>query len=240
LIESEFFGHEKGAFTGALARGDGRFAQADGGTLFLDEIGELPLDLQGKLLRVLQEGEFEPLGAMKTQKVNVRVIAATNRSLEDAISDGRFREDLYYRLNVFPSGCQPCGNAAMTSLFLRKPSFGEPPIENLSAEDRRLLRSYSWPGNVRELQNVIERTLILCSGHTLDLARAMPRLDDGAPVESPPIESPDRQQAKISPRPKSRSWKKATSLPLWSSAGGGSRDPKAPPPGLPPQRLPPG
>jgi formate hydrogenlyase transcriptional activator len=102
LIESEFFGHEKGAFTGATARRDGRFAQADGGTLFLDEIGELPLDLQAKLLRVLQEGEFEPLGGTKTRKVNVRLIAATNRSLEDEISDGRFREDLYYRLNVFP------------------------------------------------------------------------------------------------------------------------------------------
>jgi PAS domain S-box-containing protein len=102
LIESEFFGHEKGAFTGATARRDGRFAQADRGTLFLDEIGELPLDLQAKLLRVLQEGEFEPLGGTKTRKVDVRVIAATNRSLEEEISDGRFREDLYYRLNVFP------------------------------------------------------------------------------------------------------------------------------------------
>ncbi len=109
LIESEFFGHERGAFTGATARREGRFAQADGGTLFLDEIGELPLDLQAKLLRVLQEGEFEPLGGTRTRKVDVRVIAATNRNLEEEICDGRFREDLYYRLNVPDTGSLPAG-----------------------------------------------------------------------------------------------------------------------------------
>ena len=166
LIESEFFGHEKGAFTGATARRDGRFAQADGGTLFLDEIGELPLDLQAKLLRVLQEGEFEPLGGTKTRKVDVRVIAATNRSLEDEVSDGRFREDLYYRLNVFPIRVPTLQERAddiflLAEAFLRRFSvrMGRR-FEELTDEDKRLLKAYSWPGNVRELQNVIERALI--------------------------------------------------------------------------------
>lgn len=149
LIESEFFGHEKGAFTGATARREVRFAQADGGTLFLDEVGELPLDLQAKLLRVLQEGEFEPLGGTKTRNVNVRVVAATNRSLEDEISDGRFREDLYYRLNVFPirvpalreRGDDIC---LLAGAFVRRfaDRMGRR-FENLTAEDGRLLRSES-------------------------------------------------------------------------------------------------
>ena len=122
LIESEFFGHERGAFTGATARREGRFAQADGGTLFMDEIGELPLDLQAKLLRVLQEGEFEPLGGTRTRKVDVRVIAATNRNLEEEICDGRFREDLYYRLNVFPIRVPPCRSVERIFCSLRQPS----------------------------------------------------------------------------------------------------------------------
>ena len=185
LIESEFFGHEKGAFTGATARRDGRFAQADGGTLFLDEIGELPLDLQAKLLRVLQEGEFEPLGGTKTRKVDVRVIAATNRSLEDEISDGRFREDLYYRLNVFPIRV-PALRERGDDIFPLAEVFGRRfaermgrRFEELTDEDKGLLKAYSWPGNVRELQNVIERALILSAGRKLELSRAMPQADDG-------------------------------------------------------------
>ncbi|MGB8464507.1 MAG: sigma 54-interacting transcriptional regulator [Terrimicrobiaceae bacterium] len=190
LIESEFFGHEKGAFTGAAARRDGRFAQADGGTLFLDEIGELPLDLQAKLLRVLQEGEFEPLGGSKTRKVDVRVIAATNRNLEDEISDGRFRGDLFYRLNVFPIRL-PALRERGDDIFLLAEAFGRRfaermgrHFEGLADEDKRRLKAYSWPGNVRELQNVIERWLILSSGCKLDLSRAMPQVDGGEQVET--------------------------------------------------------
>ena len=192
LIESEFFGHEKGAFTGATARRDGRFAQADGGTLFLDEIGELPLDLQAKLLRVLQEGEFEPLGGTRTRKVDVRVIAATNRSLEDEISDGRFREDLYYRLNVFPIRL-PGLQERDDDIFLLAEAFGRRfaermgrRFEELTDKDKRLLKGYSWPGNVRELQNVIERALILSSGRKLDLSRAMTQADGGEHAEAVP------------------------------------------------------
>jgi len=203
LIESEFFGHEKGAFTGATARRDGRFAQADGGTLFLDEIGELPLDLQAKLLRVLQEGEFEPLGGTRTRKVDVRVIAATNRSLEDEISDGRFREDLYYRLNVFPIRL-PALRERGDDIFLLAEALGRRfaermgrRFEALADEDKRLLKAYSWPGNVRELQNVIERALILSSGRKLDLSRAMPQADGGEQAEAVPAASTAPQPAKV-------------------------------------------
>ena len=180
LIESEFFGHEKGAFTGATARRDGRFAQADGGTLFLDEIGELPLDLQAKLLRVLQEGEFEPLGGTRTRKVDVRVIAATNRSLEDEISDGRFREDLYYRLNVFPIRL-PSLRERGDDILLLAEAFGLRFAERMGrrfdelTERERAAESLRLAGNVRELQNVIERALILSSGRKLELSRACPR-----------------------------------------------------------------
>jgi transcriptional regulator with GAF, ATPase, and Fis domain len=201
LIESEFFGHEKGAFTGATARRDGRFAQADGGTLFLDEIGELPLDLQAKLLRVLQEGEFEPLGGTRTRKVDVRIIAATNHSLEDEISDGRFREDLYYRLNVFPIRV-PALRERGDDIYLLAEAFGRRfgermgrRFEELTDEERRVLKAYSWPGNVRELQNVIERALILSSGRKLDLSRAMPKSDGGEQTETVPAASP--QPAKV-------------------------------------------
>ncbi|HEY5704105.1 MAG TPA: sigma 54-interacting transcriptional regulator [Terrimicrobiaceae bacterium] len=203
LIESEFFGHEKGAFTGATARREGRFAQADGGTLFLDEIGELPLDLQAKLLRVLQEGEFEPLGGTKTRKVDVRVIAATNRSLEEEVSDGRFREDLYYRLNVFPIRV-PTLQERGDDIFLLAEAFGRRFAERmgrrfdeLTDEDKRLLKAYAWPGNVRELQNVIERALILSSGRKLDLSRAMPQADSGERVEFATTASTSPQPAKV-------------------------------------------
>jgi transcriptional regulator with GAF, ATPase, and Fis domain len=203
LIESEFFGHEKGAFTGATARRDGRFAQADGGTLFLDEIGELPLDLQAKLLRVLQEGEFEPLGGTRTRKVDVRVIAATNRSLEDEISEGRFREDLYYRLNVFPIRL-PALRERGDDIFLLAEAFGQRfaermgrRFEELTDENKILLKAYFWPGNVRELQNVIERALILSSGRKLDLSRAMPQADGGERDENVLAASTAPQPAKV-------------------------------------------
>jgi transcriptional regulator with GAF, ATPase, and Fis domain len=183
LIESEFFGHEKGAFTGATAKRDGRFALADGGSIFLDEIGELPLDLQVKLLRVLQEGEFEPVGSSHTRKVDVRVLAATNRDLRQAVQDGAFREDLYYRLNVFPIEVPPLRDrngdiALLAAAFMKKLAqrMGRA-VEPLSQECIRRLSEYSWPGNVRELQNVIERALISSRGGRLDPDRMLPESD---------------------------------------------------------------
>jgi PAS domain S-box-containing protein len=177
LVESEFFGHERGAFTGATQRREGRFALAHGGTIFLDEVTELPADLQAKLLRVLQEGEFEPVGSSRTRKVDVRVIAATNRDLSRAVSDGRFREDLYYRLNVVPIEVPPLrerGNDVITLAAVFAARVGKRmgrTIEPLSADDVTQLRAYTWPGNIRELQNVIERAVITSTDGRLDLAR---------------------------------------------------------------------
>ncbi len=175
LIESELFGHEKGAFTGALALKTGRFELADGGTIFLDEIGELPLQLQSKLLRVLQEGEFERLGNPRTLKVNVRVIAATNKDLERAVSKGEFREDLHYRINVFPVTSIPLRERKddiplLVSHFCQKHSriFGKN-ISTIPEDVMLKLQRYDWPGNVRELENVIERAIIISRGKKLDL-----------------------------------------------------------------------
>jgi formate hydrogenlyase transcriptional activator len=167
LIESELFGREKGAFTGALARQPGRFEIADGSTIFLDEVGELPLELQPKLLRVLQEGEFERLGGSKTIKVNARVIAATNRRLEQLVKEGRFREDLFYRLDVFPIAVPPLRDRRedipmLSWTFVKEfsNSMGKP-IDEIADESMSALQAYHWPGNVRELRNVIERAMIL-------------------------------------------------------------------------------
>jgi len=175
LIESELFGHEKGAFTGASARKIGRFEIANGGTIFLDEIGDLPLGLQAKLLRVLQEGEIERVGGNQTIQVDVRVIAATNRNLTRSISDGEFREDLFYRLNVFPVESPPLRERVgdITTLahhFLKKYSakIGRQ-INTIDLSTLARLRAYSWPGNVRELENVIERAIILTEGSALQL-----------------------------------------------------------------------
>lgn len=180
LIESEFFGHEAGAFTGATKKRDGRFALAHGGTIFFDEVGELPLDLQTKLLRVLQEGEFEPVGSSQTRKVDVRVLAATNRDLERAINEGKFREDLYYRLNVFsirlPSLRERRDDIGiLAAAFAKKfaKNMGRP-IEPLSQECIRRLEAYHWPGNVRELQNIVERAVITARDGRLNLDRALP------------------------------------------------------------------
>jgi len=175
LIESEFFGHEKGAFTGATTKRDGRFTLADGGSIFLDEVGELSLDLQAKLLRVLQEGEFEPVGSSKTRKVNVRVIAATNKDLAKMCKEGGFRTDLYYRLCVFPITLPPLRERGNDSVliaqsFIKRFSkqFGKI-IDPLSTHEEGLIRSYPWPGNIRELQNVIERSIILAQGNKIKL-----------------------------------------------------------------------
>ena len=173
LVESELFGHVKGAFTGALANRDGRFALADGGTIFLDEVGELPLDTQVKLLRVLQEQEFEPIGSSKTIKVDVRVIAATNRDLSLMVREGKFRSDLFYRLNVLPVTMPPLRERKedvplLTMFFLEKfaRKLGRP-IAHVAEETMSRLYAYSWPGNIRELQNVIERAVVLNKGPVL-------------------------------------------------------------------------
>ena len=173
LIESELFGRERGAYTGALSRQAGRFEIADGSTIFLDEIGELPLDVQVKLLRVLQERTVERLGSSHPIKVNVRVIAATNRNLEQAVADKTFREDLYYRLNVFPLRVPPLRervqdipSLAWTFIDEFAGAFGKT-IESLSKTSLEALQRYSWPGNVRELRNVIERAVIIANGPTL-------------------------------------------------------------------------
>ena len=175
LIESELFGHERGAFTGALSRKIGRFELAHRGTIFLDEIGELPLELQTKLLRVLQEGEFERVGGSQTIKADVRVIAATNREMPKAIEEGKFREDLYYRLSVFPVEIPPLRERredipALVSYFVSKygRKLGRTPT-SISQPTNKALMTYRWPGNVRELENVIERAVILSRAGRLEL-----------------------------------------------------------------------
>lgn len=180
LIESELFGHEKGAFTGAISRKIGRFELADGGTIFLDEIGELPLELQAKLLRVLQEGEFERVGGQQTMKVDTRVIAATNRELQEEIAHGRFREDLYYRLQVFPITIPPLRERRediplLIHHFVKKCSAkAGKKIETVSQHVIETLQAYDWPGNVRELENVIERAVIVSQGKQLKLDDWLP------------------------------------------------------------------
>jgi transcriptional regulator with GAF, ATPase, and Fis domain len=176
LIESELFGREKGAFTGADTRQIGRFEIANGSTLCLDEIGELPLDLQAKLLRVIQHNEFERLGSSHTIKVNVRIVATTNRDLGDEVRKGRFRQDLFYRLNVFPITVPPLRQRKddiplMVQAFMERYSrkMGKE-IRSIPKETMRTLQDYPWPGNVRELESIIERAVILCPGPVLQLA----------------------------------------------------------------------
>jgi len=180
LIESELFGRERGAFTGALSRQIGRFEAAHGSTIFLDEIGDLPLEVQVKLLRVLQERTVERLGANESTKVDVRVIAATNKNLEQAVATNTFREDLFYRLNVFPITVPPLRERAddinalvWTFIDEFSQAFGKN-IEAISKESLAALQAYSWPGNVRELRNVIERAVIMASSPTLVVAPPSP------------------------------------------------------------------
>jgi len=187
LFESEFFGHKKGAFTGATSDKIGRFELAHKGTLFLDEIGELPLEQQGKLLRALQEGEIQRVGETAVRKVNVRLIAATNRNLAEEVAAKRFREDLYYRLSVFPLHMPPLRKRAEDIPALARhfialscQRLGKPEL-TLSEPDVQRMMTYSWPGNIRELQNVIERSVILSTGHTLTL-----HLDEATRIPSPP------------------------------------------------------
>ena len=188
LIESELFGREKGAFTGADTRQVGRFEIANGSTLCLDEIGELPLEVQAKLLRVIQHNEFERLGSSQTIKVDVRIVATTNRNLEEEARKGRFREDLYYRLNVFPITVPPLRQRKediplMVQAFLERYSrkLGKQ-ITSIQKETMKALQDYPWPGNVRELESIIERAAILCPGPVLQLA-------DKLEISSPPLSS---------------------------------------------------
>ena len=194
LVESELFGHEKGAFSGALTRRTGRFELAHTGTIFLDEIGELPMDTQVKLLRVLQEREFERVGGDRSIKVDVRVITATNRDLARSVAEGRFRQDLYYRLNVFPLSVPPLRQREgdiplLVHYFVARDcaKLGRPTL-HIDDETMRRLTSYPWPGNVRELQNVIERAVILSLGDLLVIGPEIPAL--GAPMPAPPQSAP--------------------------------------------------
>ncbi|MEM7008262.1 MAG: GAF domain-containing protein [Thermodesulfobacteriota bacterium] len=196
LIESELFGHEKGAFTGAVAKSIGRFEVADGSTIFLDEVGELPLELQSKLLRVLQEGEFQRVGSSKTVNVNVRVITASNIELIEAVNSGNFREDLFYRLNVFPIHIPPLRERKEDIpdlLWFFISEFEEKmdkSIKNISRKDMENLINYPWPGNVRQLRNVIERAMILSTGP--DLVIDLPGIKSQTPSEIKPIEDVER------------------------------------------------
>ena len=189
LLESELFGHEKGAFTGAVSQKIGRFEAANGGTIFLDEIGDIPLELQAKLLRVLQEQEFERLGSTHTHRVNVRVVAATNQDLAGLVAEKQFRMDLYYRLNVFPVVVPPLRHRQedipmLVEHFARK--YAErmaKRIETISSESMEALVRHPWPGNIRELQNFIERAVILTDGDVL----RTPALPSIAAVPSEPV-----------------------------------------------------
>lgn len=191
LFESEFFGHIKGAFTGATADRAGRFELADGGTLFLDEVGEIPLELQAKLLRVLQEGQFERVGDSKTRKVNVRIIAATNRHLQAMVEERLFREDLYFRLNVFPVESVPLRSRlddipALALHFLKHScdKLNKPGVR-LSKANIAQLKAYDWPGNIRELENVIERAVILARGERLLLELPVMQQGRPSPTDTP-------------------------------------------------------
>ncbi|MFS4446831.1 sigma 54-interacting transcriptional regulator [Maribacter sp. 2307UL18-2] len=187
LIESELFGHEKGAFTGATASRRGRFLLADKGTIFLDEIGEMPLDLQPKLLRIIQEGEFDPVGSSETIKVDVRIIAATHRDLLRFSKEGKFREDLYYRLNVFPIVVPPLRERGDDIYLIAQEIMGQfsaklnKNVKPLTEADKALLSRYNWPGNVRELQNIIERAVIIAKDRNIDWNTLIPKSsEDGA------------------------------------------------------------
>ncbi len=200
LLESELFGHKRGAFTGATEEKKGLFEIADGGTLFLDEVGEMPLSLQAKLLRVLQEGEVRPIGSTSARRVNVRIVAATNRSLEKEVSEGRFREDLYYRLKVFPLRVPPLRERRedvplLAAHFLERYTreFGRE-IAGFTQAALEVLRAYDWPGNVRELENEVQRAVIQADGErfiTPELLSARVRKNETRPSEAPAAESLD-------------------------------------------------
>jgi len=214
LLESELFGHEKGAFTGAVVARVGRFEQADGGTLFLDEIGELPLLLQAKLLRVLQEQQFERLGGSRTLSVDVRIIAATNINLEQAVAHGLFRNDLYYRLNVVPLHLPPLRKRRddiplLLDHFLRASNKRNEKSLRMSREFLDFLTEYDWPGNVRELQNLVERLVILAASEVLRVEElpdymVKPEIGNIPPALRPAISQPTATHAQVTAQPQAR------------------------------------
>ena len=221
LISSELFGHERGAFTGALQRRLGRFEMADGGTIFLDEVGDLPLDTQVALLRVLQEREFERVGGAQTVRVDVRVITATNRDLTAAVANGSFRQDLFYRLNVFPIEVPPLRERADDILLLveyfvqRYASRAGRHVSSIDKKTLELLQRYDWPGNIRELQNVIERSVIVGSGEVFAV--------DPAWLSTQPVQ-PRHRVAAPAPREARPTASGRSSKRRWPSAGAGSPD----------------
>ncbi|MBS1109145.1 MAG: two component, sigma54 specific, transcriptional regulator, Fis family [Anaeromyxobacteraceae bacterium] len=193
LVESELFGYEKGAFTGAVGSKPGRFELADGGTLFLDEIGEIPVEMQVKLLRALQESEFERVGGIRTLRVDVRLIAATNRNLETLIADGRFREDLFYRLNVVPIALPPLRDRRediplLAQHFIEKYDrrLGKR-VERVDAGAMEILVNYGWPGNIRELENVMERSVLFADGDLVTVAQLPETLRERTPGAARPV-----------------------------------------------------
>jgi DNA-binding NtrC family response regulator len=202
LVESILFGHVKGAFTGAVDNHAGKFVEASGGTLFLDEVGELPLDMQVKLLRVLQEGEVDPIGAKRPIKVDARIISATNKDLGKLVEAGRFREDLFYRLNVFPIETPPLRERredieGLVARFISRFNAEEGrSVRGCAAETLRLLKAFEWPGNVRQLENAVFRAVILCEGEWLrpeDFPQICPRDHAAAPQESEPAPAPTNE-----------------------------------------------
>jgi formate hydrogenlyase transcriptional activator len=213
LIESELFGHERGAFTGAMERKIGRFELADGGTIFLDEIGEMPVELQTKLLRVLQEGEFERLGNPKTMKVDVRVIAATNRNLQQAIEKKEFREDLYYRLNVFPIHCPPLRERKEDIPFLIRHFCQKHEVKtgkkvtSIPSKVMDALTAYDWPGNIRELENIIERAMILSRNGAIEYGDWMPMAKEVESAKSKLLRLDDVEKEHIVEVLKQTNWK---------------------------------
>jgi formate hydrogenlyase transcriptional activator len=200
LLESELFGHERGAFTGAINSHVGRFALADRGTLFLDEIGDMPLELQPKILRVLQEREFEPVGSTRTTKVDVRIVAATNRDLRQMVQDGEFREDLYYRLNIFPISLPPLRERKrdipeLVTYFVEQfANSMDKIIETIPEETMRSILSYSWPGNIRELQNYVARGVILSTDGVFEPAKLERCERATAEISNPTLEDKVRQE----------------------------------------------
>jgi formate hydrogenlyase transcriptional activator len=199
LLESELFGHEKGAFTGAIAQKAGRFELAHQGTLFLDEVGDIPLELQPKLLRVLQEKEFERLGGNRTIRIDIRLVAATNRDLSQMVADGEFRSDLYYRLNVFPIHVPALRERAediplLVRYFVQNYARRmDRLIDSISAEDMETLNRYAWPGNVRELENLIERAVILSPGPVLRIPTGQLATQPGVVSAPTTLEAAERE-----------------------------------------------
>jgi transcriptional regulator with GAF, ATPase, and Fis domain len=194
VVESELFGHEKGAFTGALQRRTGRFELADKGTLFMDEVGDLPLDTQVKLLRVLQEREFERVGSQRTQQVDVRLVAATNRDLAQEVAEQRFRADLFYRLNVFPIRVPPLRERPSDIPLLVRHFLAQfqrklaKPLKGVTPESLGRLERYGWPGNIRELQNVLERACVLSPGPVVEIAEELGPVTGREAAPGPPAQ----------------------------------------------------